>query len=395
MKPDGVTIRGHRLPWVVAVGDIVLFGLALAAPTLQELSFIVVFGCGIGSMSLVGAVLLPRAPENRVGPLLLASGTILSIDTALGAYASVGLSQAAGHWPGAVLASLANDVLFMFPLVLMLIGVPLIFPDGHLLSRRWRLIVWLTVAAMAELTFSTLVTPGPIGIGQPENPLGIQGMEPMLQVLDPLASLSAPIGFGGAALAVAIRFRRGRGIERQQLKWFLAVAGASAIAFSVGALLPDGQLKDIGLNLSLVGLSALPVAIGIAILRYRLYEIDRLVSRTISYAVITGGLILVFLVVNLALTTAFGAATNENSLVVAISTLVVAALFTPLRRRVQRVVDHRFDRARYDAERTAAAFSQRLRDEVDLAAVVADLDSTVRSSIAPTLVGLWLREGRA
>ena len=145
--------------------------------------------------------------------------------------------------------------------------------------------------------------------------------------------------------------------------------------------------------LFLLGLALIPVAIGIAILRYRLYDIDRLVSRSIAYAAVTGTLIVVYLLLNLGLTSAFSTMTRGDSVAVAASTLVVAALFTPVRRRIQRVVDRRFDRARYDADQTALAFASRLRDEVDLPAVTSDLDATVRAAIAPTTVGVWLRAG--
>jgi hypothetical protein len=141
----------------------------------------------------------------------------------------------------------------------------------------------------------------------------------------------------------------------------------------------------------MLGLSSLPVAAGIAILRYRLYDIDRLVSRTIAYAAVTGALGVVFVVANLAFSATFSALASGNSVAVAASTLIVAALFTPVRRRVQRLVDRRFDRARVDAERTTDAFSDRLRDEVDIGTVTADLDGIVRSALSPTSVGLWLR----
>src|SRR6476620_5564321 len=143
----------------------------------------------------------------------------------------------------------------------------------------------------------------------------------------------------------------------------------------------------------IAGLGLIPLATGVAVLRFRLYDLDRLVSRTIAYAVVTGGLILVYLGINLALTTAFSSLASGNPAIVAASTLAVAALFTPLRRRVQRVVDRRFDRARYDAARTTAAFSERLRDQVDLQPLVTDLQSTVAGTISASRVGIWLRAG--
>ncbi len=383
--------RWGRLPWVVAVADIAVFIFAVVVSGATDLSFAMVFGSAIASMVLVGALLLTRAAGNKVGPLLLIAGTIQSINVILGGYAMKSLGRPGGPWPGAVVATVMIQVVFTLALLAILIGVPLIFPDGHLPSRRWRFVVWLTIAGMATFAISTLFTPGPIGEGQPDNPLGIPGIEPAFQLFTAFASLGALVGFGGAVLSVAVRFRRGRGVERQQLKWFLAVAAISSIAFLAGIFLPEGQFRDIALNLALYSLIAMPIAIGIAILRYRLYEIDRLVSRTIAYAVVTGGLILVYLAINLGLTTVFSSLASGNSAVVAASTLVVAALFTPLRRRVQSIVDHRFDRARYDGERTAEAFSERLRNQVDLPAVATDLQMTVRAAIAPTSVGVWLR----
>ncbi len=381
-----------RLPWAIAVLDLAAFLVAAVVGTMDPI-FGLIIGSAIASMTIVGAMLMTRAAGNRVGPLLLLAGTLLTVSSVAGAFA---LSAVAAPGPppaGAAWANVLNQVLFIPPVVLLLICVPLIFPDGHLLGPRWRAIVWLVVAALAALTISGLLGPGPIGSAELESPIAIDGSEPFVAVLDAFASLTSPIGFGAAAAAVVIRFRRGRGVERQQLKWFLAVAAVCAIAFPFGSLIPPGPIADASFLVAIGGLVAMPVAIGIAILRYRLYEIDRLVSRTIAYAVVTGGLILVYLVVNLGLTTAFESLTSGNSVAVAASTLVVAALFTPLRRRVQRAVDHRFDRARYDGERTAAAFSERLRDEVDITTVTTDLDHTVRSAIAPTSVGIWLRAG--
>ena len=190
-----------------------------------------------------------------------------------------------------------------------------------------------------------------------------------------------------ALVSVVLRFIRSRGVERQQLKWFLFAVAVFVAAFLVAVTTESNAAW----YLVLFGLASLPVAAAVAILRYRLYDIDRLVSRSIAYAVLTGGLIVTFLVVNLALTTTFSSATNVDSASVAAATLIVAVLFTPLRRRVQRAVDRRFDRARYNAEQTALAFSTRLRDEVELPAVTADLDATVRAAMAPTTVDVWLR----
>ena len=384
-------IEGHRLTWALPV--ILVVGIVSAALYSNDPFFSLVSGCAVASMTTVAAVLMTRAPGNRVGSLLMAAGVFLTASVALGDYAVAanGLDGVAGAV--VPLASLFNNVVSLYPLVILLIGIPLIFPDGHLLGPRWRFVVVLTVAAMVALTINKLFMPGLVGSADVENPLGIAGAESTLQLFGTFSNVTAPIGFGAAAAAVAIRFRRRRGIEREQLKWFLAVVAVCAIAFLVAIQQETGPIADAAFIIAFCGLVAMPIAIGVAILRYRLYEIDRLVSRTIAYALVTGGLLAVYLVVNLGLTTVFSSLASGNSVAVAASTLVVAALFTPVRRRVQRVVDRRFDRARYDGERTSAAFSERLRNEVDLAAVTSDLDRTVRSAIAPTSVAVWLRAG--
>ena len=386
------TTGGPRLPWVVAVVVLGTFALTAVLFTI-DLSFGLMSGSAIASMTLVGALLMTRAAGNLVGGLLLAAGVLLTAAVVMGTYAEAGLAGSAPPPTSVGIAFVLNDALFVPPMVMLLIGVPLFFPDGHLLSRRWRAVVWLTAAAIAATTVCKLFTPQLAGTDLMVNPIGIPGLEPVLRLLNLFSLLTAPIGFGAAVAAIAIRFRRGRGIERQQLKWFLAVAGTCAIAFVIGILPLAPDIQNTAFLVAFCGLIAMPIAIGVAILRYRLYEIDRLVSRTIAYALVTGGLVAVYLGVNLVLTTVLSTLASGNSVAVAASTLVVAALFTPARRRVQHVVDRRFDRARYDGERTTAAFSARLRDEVDIATVVADLDGTVRSALRPSHVGLWLRVG--
>jgi hypothetical protein len=195
--------------------------------------------------------------------------------------------------------------------------------------------------------------------------------------------------------SLVLRFRSAAGEARQQIKWFALATLIAGAAFGAYLAASFAILDSAGIKifeaLVIVALMGVPAAAGMAILRYRLYDIDRLVSRTISYGIITALLVTVFLVVNLGLQAALSSVTSSNAGAVAGSTLLAAALFTPVRLRVQRTVDRRFDRARFDAERTAAAFSERLRDEVDIATVIADLDGTVRGALKPTAITLWLR----
>jgi hypothetical protein len=194
---------------------------------------------------------------------------------------------------------------------------------------------------------------------------------------------------------LVLRFRRSVGVERQQIKWFLAVASVAAIAIVVSIVTVTGPISDTGWLVGLVAIGCLPLAVGIAILRYRLYEIDRVVSRTISYAVITAVLVVVFGGLNLVLEAALATLTQASTLAVAGSTLAVFALFQPLRRRVQAAVDRRFDRERYEGDRIARAFAERLRDEVDPERLRDEIDLVLAQTVAPARTAIWLRDERA
>ena len=247
-------------------------------------------------------------------------------------------------------------------------------------------------------TNSPLRLDGPMGDGLPDNPLTpwLPAFSPsvigILGAIDAIGSLSLPLAAGLGVAAIIVRFRRSQGDQRQQLKWFLAAMAPAAVLLPLSLSEATSSFPLIDL-LSVAMLPLIAVSVAIAILRYRLYDIDRFISRTISYGLVTALLISVFLVVNLGLQGLLSDVTSGNSLAVAGSTLLAAALFTPVRQRVQRIVDRRFDRARYDGERTASAFSVRMRDATDLPTVAHDLNDTVRRAIAPSSVGLWLRGG--
>ena len=206
-----------------------------------------------------------------------------------------------------------------------------------------------------------------------------------------VVSLTAIIGFGGAVAAVGSQFRRGDPLVRQQTKWLLATAGVAAVAFPLAFVIPLEVVANAMFLVGFLALLGLPAAIGIAVLRYRLYEIDRLISRTIGWALVTGVLVAVFAAGAIALQAILAGVTQGQTLAIAASTLVTFALFQPLRRRVQHGVDRRFDRARYDGERTAAAFAERLRGQVDLAGLEADITGTVDAVLRPSFVRTWLR----
>lgn len=381
--------------WAAAVLSVVLPPLVTlasrsdAAPDVGLLSL----GLALTSSALVGAFIVNRIPRNAVGWLLLATGIVFGVNLASQIYVGISIADHAGTLPFTSVLAWFAAWSFVVAVVLVGVYVPLLFPDGRLPSanRRW---TWFIVLATVSFVLSQLPFIFAIGPIEDEptlmNPFGLFDIRPYRELLDTLNTISIMAIFPVAMAAPVIRFRRAVGVERQQLKWFGSVAIVTLLALIPAFLGPLDS--DLFWVLFLIGLTLLPVSIGVAILRYRLYEIDRLVSRTIGYAVITGGLVVVYLAVNLVLSSISSSMVGGNALVVAASTLAVAALFTPVRRRVQRAVDRRFDRARYDAESTTMAFSARLRDEVDLPTVTTDLRSTVQAAISPARVDLWLRE---
>ena len=189
---------------------------------------------------------------------------------------------------------------------------------------------------------------------------------------------------------MVVRYRRGDEVERHQLKWLIGVAGVAAVAFPIAFIVPFSVVADAAFYAGLLALLALPLAIGIAILRYRLYDIDRIISRTIGWSLVSGLLVAAFAILVVGLQAALTDVTQGETLAVAASTLVAFALFQPVRRTVQRAVDRRFDRGRYDAQLTVDAFAERLRDEVDLETLAAELERTVVGTMRPSTASLWL-----
>jgi hypothetical protein len=290
-------------------------------------------------------------------------------------------------------AAWLDNILLGPPIGILVLVMPLVYPDGRLLSRRWRWLVGLIIVMTASAVLAWF-RPGLIPFTNVDNPFGIPGMEPLLDVLVPATRLATVLAVPCALASVVIRFRRGDVVERTQLKWLLTATAMAAIALLVSALTTAVGAIPLAIpaySIGLLAFSALPVAIGIAVLRYRLYEIDRIISRTIGWAIVTGLLVSVFAAGVVALQMAFADLTQGNTIAVAVSTLAVAALFQPLRRRVQHAVDRRFDRARYDTQRTVDAFAERLRDEVALDAVETDLRGTITGSVKPSSYALWFR----
>jgi hypothetical protein len=340
----------------------------------------------------VGAVLASRRPDHPVGWLLLGLGLSLTVWGLAFGYSRYGLVARPGTLPAAsYLAGLVNGVLIVW---LSCAGfVLLLTPTGSLPSPRWRW--WARAAAAATVVWllGSVVHPAPLYPEYPSigNPLAIPVLPgPLLDVAVPIAGAVVLVALVVAAGSLVGRFRQARGVERQQLRWLAFAAGLAAVALLVAlaalVLEPSGfTLLDAALG---VCAGLLPLATGAAILRYRLYDLDRIVSRTLAYGLLTVLLGLGYAAVVLGLGRLLP---QGSSLVVAAATLAVAALFQPARRRIQRVVDRRFNRRRYDAAQMITAFSTRLRDQVDLTTLSAELLAVVDQTMQPTQASLWLR----
>ena len=357
----------------------------------------------VPGFAVVGLVLAVRRPGHPVGWLFVAMGLVAAVHSFAFEYAARALVTAPGSLPaGSWLAWLAywSFVLNLPALALLLLW----FPDGHLPSPRWRPVPWLLGAAVVGITGWTMLQPGPIDLTVVKiaNPAGVAALDdPAIQAVGLIPSLLAflTLFVGSVACAVApfVRRRRAEPIERQQLKWLAFVAAASGLAGAVGFLTAgfgNRILAIVGGLLLLVALAGIaigiPIAVGLAILRYRLYDIDRIISRTLVYGLLTAMLGLGYSGVVLALGQLVGH--QQSSLAVAGATLAVAALFQPARRRIQQLVDRRFNRRRYDAAQTIAAFSARLRDQVDLDTLTGELLAVADQTMQPTLASLWLRD---
>jgi hypothetical protein len=348
------------------------------------------------TFSVVGALILSHRPENTIGWIFCAAALSQALSEFGLEYATYALITRPGSLPlGAEMSWLA-DWIWALGLGLILVFLPLLFPDGRPPSRRWRPVAWL-----GGLAIGLISVPVPI-LTWPERGMtvlrggGIGNEDPgwlvaLVEVGFPLMLLAGL----GAVISLFVRFHRARGDERQQIKWF-ASASALTLAwifvFEQLGSAEGGVLEAIAAVSSLVLVPSIPIATGIAILRYRLYDIDRIVNRALVYAVLTASLVLVYLGGVVSIQYALRSVTGgESQLAIVASTLAIAALFSPLRTRIQAFVDRRFYRRKYDAAKTLDAFSTRLREETDLDRLGGELVGVVRETMQPAHASLWLR----
>jgi hypothetical protein len=380
--------------WLATFGFLAA-GLAVTVAVVRPLTLRVLGAGAVEAVTFslgfatVGLVLTLRRPANPIGWLYAAAGLAGSLTTPLAPWVDQLLAE---HRPlplAAQLAAMIGDLNWVTPIALGVTLPALLLPDGHLRSGRWRLVVAASAGGIVLILAGGSVTPGRLQGLPIDNPFGLGGVA---------GTVAWAVTYTGVALhwaslvaalvCVVLRFRAARGTERQQMRW----VGAGAAGGVLGLLLAFpgvlGWLPDATTYIVFVGLLCPPVGVAVAVLRYRLWELDRLVSRTVTYVLVTALLVLPYVLI---VPAAGRLAAGSGSLAVAAATLAAAAAFQPLRRRIQRTVDRRFNRRRYDAARTVERFAARLRDQVDLDALSAELLAVIDQTMQPTQAWLWLR----
>ena len=367
------------IPDELGVGDLSLAGFGFLGVTFAS----------------IGALLVVRRPENAVGWFMV----LIGLSNALaGLTAAITFSAVADGAAGAALAGVAGWLTNLFAILgSLVVALGFIFPTGRGHTPAWDrfirigalLFPWLLVVFV-------LIRPGPLQIfASIDNPFGYGpdiraalGPQPSLLVLASSALLIPVL-----ALSIVTRYRTADRVGRQQLKWFILalIVSLGGIAAAVAGAVVSDEPPAAGLVVFGFAGALVPVAIGIAILRYNLYDIDRLITRTIAYGGVTGILGAIFVITILALQALLAPITREQTVPVAASTLAVFALFQPVRRRVQAAVDQRFDRARYDADQTVRTFAERLRDDLDLGTVSTEIVKTASATVRPASASVWLR----
>jgi hypothetical protein len=340
----------------------------------------------VGAFATMGALVASRQPRNPIGWILLAGGAAYTIGgLTITQTESEGGAPALVHWLSTWVWMAGIGPIATFGLLL--------FPDGHLPSPRWRAFAWFAAAAVVVTGAVIAFKPGPFEDDTVVNPLGIDAPPVVVDLLENVSPIALALAILGSIASLFVRFRRARNVERQQLKWLSYTGALVGVALIVAVIIESiagERAVDLTNTIISVSLAFVPVAMGVAILRHRLYDIDVVINRTLVYGALTATLGGAYLGTVLLV----GLAVGESGFAVAVSTLAVAALFRPARARIQGAVDRRFYRRRYDAALTLEAFGARLRDELDLETLGADLRDVVSETVQPASVTLWLRSER-
>ena len=344
------------------------------------------------AFSVVGAIVASRQPRNAIGWLFCGVGVTIGLSSFAGEYAEFRL--AGGFGMGALgetvawFSSWSWTLLVYVPTTFLL----LLFPDGRLPSPRWRPVAWCAALGLIGFLSGYTLEPGPLeDFPRIMNPYGVDSL--ILKAFAIAGAILASASMVASAVSLIVRMRRAGRAERQQIKW-LAYGGAVV----VGAVFVGGVIAvwsgDVGIALISLGLLGVPISTGVAIARYRLYDIDIVINRTLVYGALTAALVAVYFGGVATLQALFRTLTDQEQqpqLAIVVSTLAIAALFDPLRRRIQSFTDRRFYRSKYNAQKTLEAFSSKLRDETDLEALSGNLEGVVRGAMQPAHVSLWLR----
>jgi hypothetical protein len=362
------------------------------------------FGAGSGLVILLGVLLLTfptvgalvasRRPENPIGWIFCAVSLVIGIGLFTEGYAAYALHASPAPSPGVQYAAWFSSWTGGPGALLAAAFLFLLFPTGTLPSRRWRLVAWTAAIGGPLTALGLAVEPGPLEAHRSvDNPVAIGGtLGAVVEVLGSAGGVALNLSVLAAGISLILRLRRSRGVERQQLKWFVYSAVLMGGGFAASIVFSSGPVNSIAWSSGILGFMSLPLAVGIALLRYRLYDIDRIINRTLVYGALTAVLVAVYLVSVVALRgLVFGFTGRSSQLVVVASTLTIAALFNPLRWRLQGFIDRLFYRRKYNAARTLETFSGRLRNETDLEELNGNLVSVVRETLQPEHASLWLR----
>jgi len=392
------------LAWLMWVVSFVLLALGVffsfltrtvPDPNAFGLPFDTLLSAALLAFPTVGALVASRRRGNAIGWLFCVVGVLFGVQSAAYGWGVYALFAQPGKLPGAELAAWLSTWLFVPVLFCIPVYLFLLFPDGRPISRRWRPVAWLAGAGLLATTVGNALSPGRLE-GPPfeaiENPLGLAGGGEALNLTTVLGYWLTLASILLAGASVVLRFRRAGGRERQQLMWFASAAALFAATTIVYTFLLAGVAERAGQISTLLAFAGIPVAVGVAILRHRLYDIDVLINLTLVYGPLTAVLVAAYFGGVVGLQYVFRTLTGgESQLAMVASTLAIAALFNPLRRRIQSFIDRRFYRRKYDSRKTLEEFSVKLRDETDLVALNENLVGVVRETMQPTHVSLWLR----
>src|SRR5829696_2720653 len=393
---------------VMFVGSVALWILAHSAHVTRSLDADLTTGGLLGQalflvFPLVGALIASRRPENPIGWLCLVDGLLWTTTNMLDYHSVYGMASP-GSVPFPVGLAGVNHWLWVPTVGLLGTYVFLLFPDGRLPSRRWRPLAWLSGVVIASESLGLMFSPGPLDMPRGiRNPFGLEAA-PWVAVAAHATLPLLPLCMLASALSLVMRYRRSRGDVRQQIKWIAFAASLVALTYLIAIVAlfihPSEIWFAAGLPLwldlieyaALLSITSVPIVIGFAVLKYRLYDIDLIINRTLVYGALTAILAALYFGGIVVSQSVFVALTSQQStLAVVASTLAIAAIYNPLRRRIQSLVDRRFYRRKYDARKTLEAFSAKLRDETDLYALNSELVSAVRETMQPAHVSLWLR----